>query len=84
MRLGDRDWIVLPGKVPEARLSDCLGAGGGAPASFDPEEAVWAVSDAGSLTGRVGDLGFGLTKPVWGGDGGILALGAEVWAVVEV
>lgn len=50
-------------------------------ANFDPDEAVWAVRDAGSLTGRVGDLGFGLTKPVCGGDGGILVL-AVVRAVV--
>ena len=54
-------------------------------ANFDPEEAVWAVSDAGSLTGRVGDLGFGLTKPVCGGDAWILVLAGRAvvdgWAV---
>ena len=65
--LGDRERALasdeLLGKLPDARLSDCLPVGGAAE-SFEPEEAVWAVSDAGSLTGRVGDLGLGLTKPV--------------------
>ena len=62
--------------MPEARLSDCLPVGAGAPAVFDPEEAVWAVKDAGSFTGLVGDLGLGLTNPVCGGDAWILVLGA--------
>lgn len=79
-RLGDRDWAV-PGNVPDALLSDCLAAGGGGVDSFEPEEAVCAVSDAGSLIGRVGDLGFGFTKPVCGGDAWILVRGAR--AVVE-
>ncbi len=49
---------------------------------MDPDEAVCAVRDAGSLIGRVGDFGLGLTKPVCGGDGWILVLGAEPCAAV--
>lgn len=30
---------------------------------FKPDAAVWVVRLGGSLTGRVGDLGLGLTKP---------------------
>jgi hypothetical protein len=41
------------------------------------------VSDAGSFTGRVGDLGLGLTKPVCGGDGGILVFGADLCVAVD-
>jgi hypothetical protein len=69
-RLGDRDTVWSVGtecvvwRLPDARLSDCLLAGAGPVAVLDPEEAVCAVRDAGSLTGLVGDLGFGLTKPV--------------------
>ena len=69
--------------LPEARLSDCLvDVGGGAVAVLEPEEAVCAVRDAGSLIGRVGDFGLGFTKPVCGGDAGILVFGAEPWAAV--
>jgi hypothetical protein len=56
--------------LPDARLSDCLeDVCGGAVAVLEPDEAVWAVSEAGSLIGRVGDFGLGFTKPVCGGDG---------------
>jgi hypothetical protein len=37
-------------------------------AVLEPEEAVCAVRDAGSLIGRVGDFGLGFTKLVCGGD----------------
>ena len=30
---------------------------------LDPEAVVWVVRLGGSLTGRVGDFGLGLTKP---------------------
>jgi hypothetical protein len=71
--------------LPDARLSDCLeDVRGGAVAVLEPEEAVWAVRDAGSLIGRVGDFGLGFTKPVCGGDGWILVLGAEPCAGVVV
>lgn len=64
--------------MPDARLSDCLeDVCGGAVAVLEPDEAVWAVREAGSLIGRVGDFGLGFTKPVCGGDGWILVLGAE-------
>lgn len=49
---------------------------------MDPEDAVCAVREAGSLTGRVGDLGLGLTKPVWGGDAGIRVLTGPLDAAV--
>lgn len=53
-------------------------AAGGDADVFEPEEAVCAVREAGSLTGRVGDFGRGFLKPVCGGDSlGILVLGAE-------
>jgi len=69
--------------LPDARLSDCLvDVGGGAVAVLEPEEAVCAIRDAGSLIGRVGDFGLGFTKPVCGGDAGILVLGAELWIAV--
>lgn len=54
-----------PALPPEARESDCLG-GGALPPSLEAEAAVGAVRLDGSLTGRVGDLGFGLTKPAEG------------------
>lgn len=62
--------------MPEARLRVCLAGGGADVAVFEPEEAVCAVSEAGSLTGRVGDLGLGLTNPVCGGDAGIRVFAA--------
>ncbi len=77
--LGDRvdpDWMF-----PDALLRDCL-LGGGAFAVLDPEEAVCAVRDAGSLTGLVGDFGRGLWNPVCGGDAGILVFGADPCAAV--
>jgi hypothetical protein len=44
---------------------DCrLGAAAGA--TFERDEAVGAVIDAGSFAGLVGDLGFGLWNPVGG------------------
>ena len=70
--------------MPDARLSDrlLLVAGCGAVlAVFEPDEAVCAVRDAGSLTGFVGDLGLGLWKPVWGGEAPILVFGAEPCAI---
>jgi hypothetical protein len=67
--------------LPDARLSDCLvEVGGAAVAVLEPEEVVCAVRDAGSLIGLVGDFGLGFTKPVCGGDAGILVFGAEPWA----
>ena len=53
---------------PDARLSDCR-VGNAADVVLDPDDAVCAVREAGSFTGRVGDLGLGLTNPVRGGDG---------------
>lgn len=50
----------------------------GAAAVLDPEEAVCAVKEAGSLIGRVGDRGRGLTKPLCGGEAPILVLNAEL------
>jgi len=56
-RLGER---VDPDVIfPDALLKDCL-LGGGAFAVLDPEDAVCAVKEAGSLTGLVGDFGRGL------------------------
>ena len=43
---------------------------------------MWAVNDAGSLTGLVGDLGRGLWNPVCGGEAGILVFGADPCAAV--
>ncbi len=60
-RLGDR--VAPAWTLPDALLRDCL-LGGAAVAALDPDEAVCAVNDAGSLTGFVGDLGRGLWKPV--------------------
>lgn len=37
---------------------------------LDPEAAVWDVRPAGSLTGRVGDFGLGLTNPSGDARGG--------------
>ena len=67
---------------PEARLSDCRDGGAAEVAVLEPEEAVCAIREAGSLTGRVGDFGLGFTKPVCGGEGCILVLGAEPFAAV--
>jgi hypothetical protein len=57
---------------------------GGAVAVFEPEEAVCAVKDAGSLIGLVGERGFGFTKPVCGGDGGIFVFTAAPCVVLVV
>ena len=46
------------------RLPDCLESVCRPPAPLDTEDAVEAMRDAGKLTGLVGDLGLGLTKPV--------------------
>lgn len=43
-----------------------------------------AVKDAGSLIGRVGERGLGFTKPVCGGEGGILVFGAALEAELVV
>jgi hypothetical protein len=43
---------------------------------FEPDEAVCAVREAGSLTGLVGDLGLGFLNPVWGGEAPIFVFGA--------
>lgn len=56
--------------------------GGAAVAVFEPDEAVCAVKDAGSLIGLVGERGFGFTNPVCGGEGGILVFGALLEVVV--
>jgi len=73
VRLGERTtplWacrLLVEGDFPVARLSERRG-GGAEVAVFDPDDAVCAIKEAGSLTGRVGDLGFGFTNPVCGGD----------------
>ena len=85
-RLGDRDreGFISNGfaawEFSDARLRDRLTdkAGGPVAAVFEPEEAVCAVRDAGSLRGRVGERGFGFTKPVCGGEGGILVFDAAL------
>jgi len=66
---------------------------GGAGSSFAAEAAVGAVAEAGSLTGRVGDLGRGLWKG-WAagafgrglleGWGGLVVEGVEAGLEVEV
>lgn len=68
--------------LPDARLRDCLTGGELPVAVLDPEDAVCAVREAGSLMGRVGDFGRGLMKPVWGGDGGILVFAGAPWEAV--
>lgn len=62
-RLGERDsgWEFPDARLRERRIT---GAGAAAEAVLEPEEAVCAVKEAGSFTGLVGDLGFGLTNPV--------------------
>lgn len=59
--------------LPDERVSEARLVGGAAAAVFDPEDAVWAVSEAGSLMGLVGDLGLGFTNPVADGTGRVLA-----------
>ena len=51
-------------------------------AVLEPDEAVWAVKDAGSLTGRVGDFGLGLWNTVCGGESPILVFGTDPCAAV--
>lgn len=69
-RLGERveawcAWRELVDVMfPDARLRDCRGGGTAPVAVFEPDEAVCAVKEAGSLTGLVGDLGLGLWNPV--------------------
>lgn len=46
------------------RLPDCLERVCRVPAPLDTDDAVGAMRDGGKLTGLVGDLGLGLTKPV--------------------
>jgi hypothetical protein len=59
---GDRDSALVDGS------SDCRPDGTPAGfAPFVPDEAVWAVRDAGSFTGIVGDFGLGLWNAL-GGD----------------
>lgn len=82
-RLGEREivaWVCrgfVACEFPDARLSDLrlVVVCGGATAVFEPEEAVCAVKEAGSLIGLVGERGLGFTKPVCGGEGGILVFG---------
>lgn len=45
------------------RLWERAGAGAVVLDSLEREEAVGAISEAGSRTGLVGDFGFGLTNP---------------------
>lgn len=52
---------LLAAETLLARLGDR--EGGGTPSNFAAEAVVGAVADAGSLTGRVGDLGRGFVKP---------------------
>ena len=70
--------------MPDARLSVCRTCCGGEAFVFDPEEAVCAVRETGSLTGRVGDFGRGFLNPVWGGDSLILVFGTDPVAAVVV
>lgn len=79
-------------KVPAVRESDRLG-GGALPPSLEAEALVGAVRLEGSLAGRVGDFGFGLTNPADGDNSnaaGFLAVedatgfvaGLEAWSLV--
>ncbi len=58
--LGDRTtgWCVR-WKLPDCRESDGRGT-----LILVADEAVWVVKPDGNCTGRVGDLGFGLTNPM--------------------
>jgi len=57
--LRDRDTVLVLG------ARDCR-LGAAAVATFERDEAVGAVIDAGSFAGLVGDFGFGLWNPVVG------------------
>jgi hypothetical protein len=57
--LRDRDTVLAVGAI-DSRL------GAAAVATFESDEAVGAVIDAGNLAGLVGDFGFGLWNPVDG------------------
>jgi hypothetical protein len=61
--LAGRPWASAGTVLPLARDKDWRGA-----LTLEPDEAVCVVKPGGSLTGRVGDLTFGLTKPVLAGD----------------
>lgn len=50
----------------------------GETAVLEPDDAVCAVNEAGSLIGLVGDRGLGLTNPDCGGEAPILVLNAEL------
>lgn len=52
-----------------AAAFDCRRGGEVLPASFDCEDAVCAINEAGNLTGLVGDFGLGLMNPVADGTG---------------
>jgi hypothetical protein len=60
IRLGERDTALVDG------ARDCRPDVTALVATFESDEFVGAVSDAGSFTGLVGDLGFGLWNPVDG------------------
>ena len=53
------------------------------PLVLEPEAAVCAVSDGGSLTGLVGDFGFGFTKPMPETDEGDSWIGAGFRALAD-
>ncbi len=71
--LGERPTGSIVWMVPLARECDCRAA-----LTLEPEAAVWVISPAGSRTGRVGDLGLGLTNPMpdegdgWSGGGRLM------------
>jgi len=62
--LGERPSDSAVWKLPLFLESDCREG-----LTLEPDEAVCVVKPAGSLTGRVGDLGLGLTNPVPAGEG---------------
>lgn len=80
-RLGEREMF------PDARERDCRGgAAGGELVVLEPEEAVCAVREAGSLIGRVGERGLGFWNPIPRSYAGALAstLGFAAAVAVEV
>lgn len=80
--LGERASESMVWITPLARDNDWRGA-----LTLEPDAAVWVVRPAGSLTGRVGDLGLGLTNPLLEGDGwsgGGLLMDADPGSLAEL